>query len=392
MTKRIGMIIERALLRFRFLIALGLILTLGNGIAFAGNVAIPKIMTWTSYDVGSSGYMLVGHVSTTMYEKYGVKIRQIPAGTDIPRVYPVRLKGADVAFHGYGSWLMQEGLGDYASSEWGPQPVRALYFAQHPGLALGLRGDSSIKTWKDLRGKKICTFPGSGALTLISEIHLVFAGLTWDDVNAVKCAGYGAAIKMVMAGQVDGTHINPTASLAYQMEAKPHGVKFVELPHNLAENWARVKKRAPAYGKFVATIGASLSKDKPIQTTSYAYPIALAYDFLSDDRAYITTKLLVESYPDYATKHKALKAYWSPEGSMALFDQYPLPMHKGAIRYYKEKGMWNAEREAKNQTRLANQAKLKKLWDVAFNESLEKKMKMRKFADFWKKKRAEAGL
>jgi len=194
---------------------------------------IPKIMTWTSYDVGSSGYMMVGHVATTLFEKHGVKVRIIPAGTDIPRVYPVRLKGAEVAFHGLGSWLMQEGLRDYASSEWGPQPVRALYFAQHPGLSLGIRGDSPIKSWKDIKGKKIATFPGSGPLTLISEVHLAYAGLTWDDVIPVKAAGYGASIKMVMSGKIDATHINPTASLAYQMEAKPHGIRFIELPHDL---------------------------------------------------------------------------------------------------------------------------------------------------------------
>jgi TRAP transporter TAXI family solute receptor len=287
---------------------------------------------------------------------------------------------------------MQEGLIDYSSSEWGPQPVRALYFAQHPGLALGLRGDSAIKSWKDIKGKKIATFPGSGALTLISEVHLAYAGLTWDDVIPVKAAGYGASIKMVMSGKIDATHINPTASLAYQMEAKPHGIRFIELPHDLNENWDRVKKHAPAYGRFTATIGAGLSTDKPLQTTSYAYPIALAYDFLPDDKAYIITKLLVEAYPDYAKKHKAIKAYWSPEGSMALFDQYPLPLHNGAIRYYKEIGVWNAEREAKNQARLAHQVKLKKVWDAAFSEALEKKMKMRKFNDFWTKKRAEAGF
>jgi len=386
------MMTKKTLIRFGFLIGLAVILTVGGGNAFAGDVKIPKVMTWTSYDVGSSGYMMVGHVATTLFEKHGVKIRIIPAGTDIPRVYPVRLKGAEVAFHGLGSWLMQEGLIDYSSSEWGPQPVRALYFAQHPGLALGLRGDSPINSWKDLKGKKIATFPGSGALTLISEVHLAYAGLTWDDVVPVKAAGYGASIKMVMSGKIDGTHINPTASLAYQMEAKPHGIKFLELPHDLNENWARVKKHAPAYGRFKATIGAGLSKDKPLQTTSYAYPIALTYDFLPDDKAYIITKLLTEAYPDYAKKHKAIKAYWSPEGSMALFDQYPLPLHNGAIRYYKEIGVWNAEREAKNQARLAHQVKLKKVWDAAFSEALEKKMKMRKFGAFWTKKRAEAGF
>ena len=76
----------------------------------------------------------------------------------------------------------------------------------------------------------------------------------------------------------------------------------------------------------------------------------------------------------------------------ALFDQYPLPMHDGAIKYYKEAGMWTPERAAKQKERLAHQAKLKKMWDAAMDEALAKKMKMRKFGAFWLKKRAEAGL
>jgi TRAP transporter TAXI family solute receptor len=383
-------------LLIRSVLLLGIMVVLASGMvipfADAKDVPIPKMMTWTSYDVGSSGYMMVGHISTTLYNKYGTKIRILPAGTDIPRVYPIRLKDAEVAFHGLGSYFMQEGLGDYSSAEWGPQPVRALYFAQHPGLALGIRGDSKIKSWKDIKGKKIATFPGSVPLTLISEVHLAFAGLTWKDVKPIKAAGYSAAIKMVMSGKIDATHINPTASKAYEMEAMPYGISYIALPFKNKKNWEQLISHAPAYGPFLAEIGATLSPKKPLETVSYAYPIALVYDFLPEDKAYIITKMLVEAYPEYAKKHKSIEAYWSPKGSMALFEKYPLPMHKGAIRYYKEVGMWTPELEAKNQARLAHQVKLKKLWDSAIDEALKKKMKMRKFGDFWKKKRAEAGL
>lgn len=369
------------------------VLVLGGGLALAAekSAAIPKMMTWTAYDVGSSGYFQVGHVSTTLYDKFGIKIRVIPAGTDIPRVYPVRLKDADVAFHGLGSYFMQEGLQDYRTMAWGPQPVRALYFAQHPGLALGIRGDSDIKSFRDLKGKRIAAFP-SGALTLISEQHLAFAGLTWDDVVKVNCPGYSAAIRMVMEGKVDATHINPTAALAYEMEAMPYGIRYIEMPPDYKEGWARVKKKNAAYGYFKAAIGAGIPKDKPLDTVSYSYPICLAYDFLSEERAYVITKLLHEAYPDYSKKHKSLAAYWSPEGSLALFDDYPLPMHKGAIRYLKEIGKWTPEREAMNQKRLQHQADLKKLWDATMDEALEKKMKSKKYPAFWLKKRAEAGF
>ena len=380
-------------IRLGLLIGLGGILVLGGGLPLAAqkSVPIPKMMTWTSYDVGSSGYMQVGHVSTALYEKYGIKIRIIPAGTDIPRVYPVRLKDAEVAFHGLGSYFMQEGTEDYRKPEWGPQPVRALYFAQHPGLALGVRGDSDIKTFRDLKGKRIGSFP-SGALTLISEQHLAFAGLTWDDVVRVECPSYTTAIRMVMEGKIDASHINPTASLAYEMHAMPYGLRYIELPRDYAEGWKRVKAKNPAYGYFKATIGAGVSEEKPLDTVSYAYPICLAYDFLPEDTAYIVTKLLHEAYPDYAKRHKSLKAYWGQELCLALMDDYPVPMHRGAIRYLKEIGKWTPEREARNKALLQHQADLKKVWDAAMEEALTKKMKMSKFSEFWLKKRAEAGF
>jgi hypothetical protein len=118
----------------------------------------------------------------------------------------------------------------------------------------------------------------------------------------------------------------------------------------------------------------------------------LGYDFLDEDKAYIITKLIVEAYPDYAKKHKALKAYWTPEGNMRLNDQFPLPMHKGSIRYLKENGMWSPEREKVNNERIAHQVKLKEVWQAAMDEALKTKMKMRKFSEFWLKKRAEAGF
>jgi hypothetical protein len=104
------------------------------------------------------------------------------------------------------------------------------------------------------------------------------------------------------------------------------------------------------------------------------------------------TKLLYEAYPDYAKKHKAIKAYWTPEGNLRLMDDYPVPIHRGAIRYLKEIGKWTPEREARNKMLLQHQADLKKVWDAAMEEALTKKMKMSKFPEFWLKKRAEAGF
>lgn len=352
---------------------------------------LPKMMTWTAYDVGSSGYMQVGFIGESLWEKYKIKVRVIPAGTDLPRVYPLRLKDAEVAFHGIGSYFMQEGLYDYSTMDWGPQPVRVLYLAQHPGLCLGIRGDSPIKSAADLKGKRIAYFP-TYSLTMISEAHLVFAGLSWADVQKVDVPAYAAGIKMVMEGKIDASHINPTASMAYEMAAMPFGLRYIPLPHADKEGWARLKKFAPYYSPMRATIGAGLSPEKPLETLTYAYPVALAYDFLATDKAYIITKLLHEAFPIYAPKHKSLEAYWSPEKFLELFDDYPIPLHEGAIRYLKEIGKWTPQREALNKERLRRQANLKKLWDAVVAEALEKKTPSKDFPNFWLQRRKTAGF
>ncbi len=352
---------------------------------------LPKMMNWTAYDVGSSGYMQVGFIGEALWEKYKIKVRIIPAGTDLPRVYPVRLKDAEVAFHGIGSYYMQEGLFDYSTLDWGPQPVRAVWFAQHAGLVLGVRGDSGIQKAADLRGKRVAHFP-TYALTLISEVTMAFGGLTWADVKKVDAPGYVPAIQMVMEGKIDATHINPTASKAYEFEAMPYGLRYIPLPRADKEGWARVKKHAPMYVPMRVTIGAGVSKEKPLEGTTYAYPIGLVYDFLPADKAYLTTKLLHEAFPLYSKKHKSLAAYWPMETFLELYEGYPLPLHEGTVRYLKEIGKWTPEFEKLNQERLKHQVELRELWDKVKAESLEKKMKANDFPKFWLEKRAAAGF
>ncbi|MBU1209108.1 MAG: TAXI family TRAP transporter solute-binding subunit [Proteobacteria bacterium] len=367
------------------------VLVLGGHSLRATAADLPKMMTWTAYDIGSSGYMMAGYIGESLWEKYKIKVRIIPAGTDLPRVYPLRLKDADFAFHGVGSFFMQEGLHDYSTMEWGPQPVRALYFAQHAGLALGLRGDSDIKTTADLKGKRVAFYP-SMSLTLICEAHLAFAGLTWKDVQKVEVPSYVTAMNMVMEGKIDTAHINPTASKAYEFESMPQGLRFIPVPRSDKEGWARVKKLAPMYSPMKPKIGAGLPKDKPLETITQAYPIVIAYNFTSADKAYTMTKLLHEAFPLYSTKHKSLAAYWPMETFLELYDEYPLPLHKGAIRYLKEIGKWTPEREAKNNQYLKRQKELRKLFDKVKEEALEKKMGSKDFPKFWLEKRAAAGF
>ncbi len=342
------------------------------------------------YDVGSALYIQVGLISETLWEKYKMKIRVIPAGSDLPRVFPIRLKDADVAFHGGGAYFMQEGMHDYSTRDWGPQPIRVLWLGQSPGAVMGVLRDSPIRLPADFRGKRVPSFPAY-IMTLLHEVYLVYAGLSWTDVQKVNVPTATAASKMVMEGKLDVANFNPASSQAYEAMAMPQGFRYIPLPFADKEGWARVKKLAPFFVPAKLTVGAGLSPEKPVEGPTYPYPLVISYDFLQADKAYTFTKVLTEAFPSYGPKNKAFEL-WTFDKFLELFDGVPMPLHEGSIQYLKEIGKWTPEREALNKKRLAHQDDLQKAWKAAIAEADQKKVKSEDFPKFWLSKREAAGF
>jgi ABC-type nitrate/sulfonate/bicarbonate transport system substrate-binding protein len=69
--------------------------------------------------------------------------------------------------------------------------------------ALGVADDLGIKTYADLRGKRVPYVRGAPALNVTTEAFLACGGLTWDDVERVDFPGYSAMWTGVVNGQVD---------------------------------------------------------------------------------------------------------------------------------------------------------------------------------------------
>lgn len=324
-------------------------------------------------------------------DRYRTKIRLLPAQTDMPRIYPVRLGEVDAMATGSPTLDIQEGLYDYATMEWGPQPIRLLWLAQHPGLAFGVRADSDIYTVADLKGRKVAAFTSAGQ-TRINEGFLAFAGLTWDDVERVECINWITATEMVMEGKIDTNYANVSNSLMIDFESRPYGLRLLPTPSDDKEGWARMVEVVPYFVPFELTIGAGVSPENPVEGISYPYPVLVAYDNLAEERAYFITKAIDETYEMFAPKHDALKAYWQIDTCLKLFEGFGVPLHEGSIRYFKEIGRWTDEYEALNKERVERQAELAELWEVVKKEALESGMKLEDSPELWLEKRAAAGF
>jgi uncharacterized protein len=357
-------------------------------------VAAPPVSltTWTSYDVGSAGYMQSAFLAEALMEKYRIRVRIIPASVAVTRHMPVRAGEVDVAFTGVDAWFMQEGLMEYSELAWGPQAIRVLWFSHPGGLALAVRADSNITTVRDLKGKRVALYPGAEVLDLYTKSILAFGGLTYDDVQTTKVANYTAAQDMVMKGTLDVALIAVQAPKAYEWAALPVGIRFLPTPVADREGWKRLNALFPAYAPYTATAGPGVSPQNPLETGVASSPRMMAYNRLSDETAYFLTKAVHETRPIYAPKHASMKDFWTLETNLALFKGEATPFHAGSVRYFKEIGAWTPELEALNQARLDRQQKLKAAWDAVVNEARDKKVKEAAFSQFWLQKRTEAGF
>src|SRR6187402_2018583 len=94
--------------------------------AYAQDIKLPPTMTFTAYDTGTAGFNIAVGVGKMMKDKYSTDVRVLPAGNDVARLAPLRAKRAAASAMGSGSYFAQEGVFEFGSREWGPQPLQII--------------------------------------------------------------------------------------------------------------------------------------------------------------------------------------------------------------------------------------------------------------------------
>lgn len=369
------------------LLALALAVLCGAaGPAQAGDVKLPQTMLWSCYDVGSTGYVHASAMADALLKTYGTRIRLIPSGTSIGRLMPLTTKRVQVGWLATEAYFAAQGLYDFATYEWGPQDLRVV-LAHPTSHAVITTAVSGIKTLKDLKGKRVSWIPGNPSLNAKMTAYLAFAGLTWDDVERVEFPSYGATPKGLMAGKVDAISGTVTASLIYELASSPKGVYYPPFPPEDKAGWARMLKICSFMKPFKETVGATLSKEHPADLVQYRYPVGTVYANASEDFVYNLVKALDETFGIYKDAHPTMP-WWAIKESGA--PPADAPFHRGAVKYFKEKGFWTPAYQKWNDQQVAQLKKLQAAWEKAAAEGQAQKLKAKKFKEFWLKKRAEA--
>ncbi len=347
--------------------------------------AIPKEMSWTAYDTGSSGFNIAVAIGQQFKKVLGSDVRILPSGNDTGRLAPVKANRAILSQMGIGTYFAQEGVFEFGAKSWGPQPSRLLMSATAcNGLGLAVAKDTGVKQIKDLKGKRLGVVVGSPALTQGAIALIAFGDLTEKDMTLVQFSSNNAMWKGIINNEADAALSSTISGQSKEADSSPRGIIWPPMPADDKAGWARVHKKAPYFVPQNATCGAGgLSPQTPVAMSSYAYPIFMTYADRSADLVYAVTKAMIDTYNDYKTGAPGAEG-------MALSMQnftWVVPYHDGSIRAFKEKGVWTDAAQKHNDNLVKRQQVMLDAWKAysAGGPSDDKA-----FAEGWMKVRAAA--
>ena len=346
---------------------------------------MPKEMSWTAYDTGSSGFNIAVAIGQQFKQAHSSEVRILPSGNDTGRLSPVKANRALISQMGIGTYFAQEGMFEFGTKSWGPQPARLIMAATAcNGLSLAVAKDTGVKEVKDIKGKRVGIVVGSPALTQGVLALISFGGLTEKDVTLVQFSSNNAMWKGIINNEADVALSSTISGQAKEADSSPRGIIWPAMPASDKDGWERIHKRAPYFIVQKATCGAGgLSPEHPITMASYAYPIFMTFADRPADTIYATTQTMIDTYDGY-------KAGAPGADGMALDLQnftWVVPYHDGAIRAFKEKGVWSDAAQKHNDGLIARQKVMMDAWK-AYRGSAPSDDKA--FAEGWLKARAAA--
>lgn len=345
---------------------------------------LPDMMDWLAYEIGTTGYTQAAGMANALTQSTGTQIRIVPNDTSVGRILVLKNGQADVGFLADEVYFASHGLYDFADRKFGPQDLRVV-IAKPSYFAFAVTKESGIKTIEDLKGKRISYVPGNTSHIVKAEAYLAFGGLTWDDVEITHMASWADGARGLIEGKVDAVASQPTAATLYEVDSSPVGLDYIEMPASNVEGWKKVNEICPWLGPGVESRGAGMN-GKEYEMPFYTYPQITCYSEADADMIYELVKALDESFELYKDMEPTATD-WVIESSSGIPNG--APYHEGAIRYFKEKGLWTDAHEEWNNKQIEILKQEQEAWDLVTKEADEKNISDKDFPKYWLDRRFE---
>lgn len=323
-------------------------------------IRLPRTLAWSAYPTGTQGYSQAVAIGNVLQREYRTNLRVIPGRNDVSRLATLRAGRVHFSAGGSEAIYAQEGLLNFASRLWGPQPLRLAMWAlaDSCSFTFAAAADSGIERVADMKGKRLTWVQGSPSLNNASRTMLAYANLDWDDVVKVEVGGYPGAIDAVINNRADVAGGGCNSPVFLRLEASPRGLRFLQFPHDDPAAVARVLERIPWYIPHLTTEGPTIPPGGVEMFTS-PYPMLVSMADAEETLVYGVVKALHIHFDRYKDNAPGATG-WALERQQ--FEHAFVPFHAGAIRYWQEIGVWSHAAEVRQQQNLARQQVLSEAW------------------------------
>lgn len=189
-----------------------------------------------------------------------------------------------------------------------------------------------------MKGKRMAWDYGGHAINMTWQLAIMeAAGVKPSDVIQVRVSNINDGVRWVAEGKVDVAHTGIGIGIVEEANAM-EPIRFPGMPTTDAAK--------AVLGKY----GATIVKSPPatgIKGDTYVvgYPLQLVSSTNVNERTiYTMVKAWWDNMGDLQTKHPLLKR-WTKETQ--AITNFTVPYHPGAVKFYKEVGIWSETHEAR---------------------------------------------
>jgi TRAP transporter TAXI family solute receptor len=225
----------------------------------------------------------------------------------------------------------KQGVEQFAGHQYdGIRILTALYSNYNQIVAAS---NSGINTFRDLKGKRFAPGAPGSTTTLETQVAFEAAGLNYPgDINA-QFVGFDAAVDLMQNRQLDGAWIQagiPTSAVS-QICTTANG-KLLSIDEDIIK---KIQEKYSWYGRAVIPAGTYDTQSEDVVTTSLTITVVID-ESVPEELVYNMAKVMWENIDTIKNAHSALKDA-AVEG--AVQNLGGLPLHPGAERYYRERGV-----------------------------------------------------
>ena len=283
-----------------------------------------KLMTGPQ---GGSWYPLGGAISN-IADKAGIKVQVLP-GAGIANVKAVESGKADFGFGNSISTV--DGVAGRAPFDAKTNNVCNVASLYPQYFQVVANADSGINSIADLKGKPVALQPKGNTAEFISLQALEVYGLKPGDLGRISNVSYTDAVSLMKDNNAQAFTLGTTVPASSIMDlASARDIKLIPIPD---DKFQAMRKLNPGYTKLVIPKGSYPKQTADVQTIGYATHVIARCD-LDENVVYKVLKGMADNKADLTAVAQAMSGL-TPK---MMAEDIGVPLHKGAMRYYKEVG------------------------------------------------------